>query len=178
MFKKKKGNHYSLFCDRWIRVTITGDEMCNNLRAVITYIEAIMPKGRDIWEIVFKYMLMLQPPPPPPRLPRGNADVYGQRHGKTTTTKGKEGNDFFLMMEEGAFLTSTPDSKHKDRSSLDTSPPIHVKHRGYQYTRCNNSKHPNDHDTPNGQRLWIFDLNLAIRNRNGHAPGLRDSSSL
>ena len=28
--------------------------MYNNLRAVNTYIEAIMPKGRDIWEIVFK----------------------------------------------------------------------------------------------------------------------------
>ena len=48
-------NHFSLFCETaGFSPPISGEELCYSVRKVSTHIEAIMPKGRDIWELVFK----------------------------------------------------------------------------------------------------------------------------
>ena len=48
-------NHFSLFCETaGFSPPISGEELCYSVRKVSTHIEAIMPKGCDIWELVFK----------------------------------------------------------------------------------------------------------------------------
>ena len=58
---------------------------------------------------------------PPAVTPEVTLDVVGKLKKKEKKEKKKK---LKKMMEEGAFMTSTPDHKRKDRSSSDTSPTI------------------------------------------------------
>ena len=71
--------------------------------------------------------------------------------------KKKEKKKLKKMLEEGAFMTSTPDPKRKDRSSSDTSPTFQAKHTGLPQRipihKVQKQSNPNDHEMPNGQRF-------------------------